>query len=80
LDPESAQVGIDGLGFTELQKEIFVRSIHKQQGMILVTGPTGSGKTITLYTALNELNDTEKNISTAEDPVEIYLPGINQVT
>ena len=65
--------------FDEEQKKLFVETIHKSQGMLLVTGPTGSGKTVTLYTALNLLNSTEKNVSTAEDPVEIYLPGINQV-
>ncbi|RMD71449.1 MAG: type IV-A pilus assembly ATPase PilB, partial [Gammaproteobacteria bacterium] len=79
LDPSSAQIGIDALGFEPDQKEIFLQYIHRPQGMILVTGPTGSGKTVTLYTALNILNTPEKNISTAEDPVEIYVNGINQV-
>ena len=79
LDPQTVNVGVDGLGFDEEQKKLFVETIHKSQGMLLVTGPTGSGKTVTLYTALNLLNSTEKNVSTAEDPVEIYLPGINQV-
>lgn len=79
LDPTTVQVGVDGLGFEEAQKSLFLETINKNQGMILVTGPTGSGKTVTLYTALNLLNSAEANISTAEDPVEIYLPGINQV-
>ncbi|RMD70095.1 MAG: type IV-A pilus assembly ATPase PilB, partial [Gammaproteobacteria bacterium] len=79
LDPSSAQIGIDALGFEPDQKETFLQYIHRPQGMILVTGPTGSGKTVTLYTALNILNTPEKNISTAEDPVEIYVNGINQV-
>lgn len=79
LDPASSQLGIDALGFIGKQQDDFEKAIHQHQGMILVTGPTGSGKTVTLYTALNELNTNEKNISTAEDPVEIYLPGINQV-
>lgn len=79
LDPTSAQIGIDKLGFELEQKERFLNAIHKPYGMILVTGPTGSGKTVTLYTALNLLNTPDKNISTAEDPVEITVPGINQV-
>ncbi|MFN3919624.1 MAG: type IV-A pilus assembly ATPase PilB [Methylohalobius sp.] len=79
LDPTSAQIGIDKLGFEPVQKERFLNAIHKPYGMILVTGPTGSGKTVTLYTALNILNTPDKNISTAEDPVEITVPGINQV-
>jgi type IV pilus assembly protein PilB len=79
LDPSSAQMGIDALGYEEHQKELFLNAIHKPQGMVLVTGPTGSGKTVSLYTALNILNTAEVNISTAEDPVEINLPGINQV-
>ncbi|GAB6066806.1 type IV-A pilus assembly ATPase PilB [Methylothermus subterraneus] len=79
LDPTSAQIGIDKLGFEPIQKERFLTAIHKPYGMILVTGPTGSGKTVTLYTALNLLNTPDKNISTAEDPVEITVPGINQV-
>ena len=79
LDPSSAQMGIDALGYEEHQKGLFLKAIHKPQGMVLVTGPTGSGKTVSLYTALNILNTAEVNISTAEDPVEINLPGINQV-
>jgi len=79
LDPSSAQMGIDALGYEPYQKELFLKAIHKPQGMVLVTGPTGSGKTVSLYTALNILNTAEVNISTAEDPVEINLPGINQV-
>jgi len=79
LDSSAAQVGIDALGFEEDQKELFLKAIHKPYGMILVTGPTGSGKTVSLYTALNILNRPEVNISTAEDPVEIQVEGINQV-
>ncbi len=79
LDPTSAQMGIDALGYEPNQKELFMNAIHKPQGMVLVTGPTGSGKTVSLYTALNILNTPEINISTAEDPVEINLAGINQV-
>ena len=79
LDPASAQMGIEALGYEEYQKELFLKAIHKPQGMVLVTGPTGSGKTVSLYTALNILNTAEVNISTAEDPVEINLTGINQV-
>ena len=79
LDPASARIGVDGLGFEAAQKDVFLAKIHKPQGMVLVTGPTGSGKTVTLYTALNILNTIERNISTVEDPVEINLPGINQV-
>lgn len=79
LDPGSAKLGIEALGFSPVQKAHFVKAIERPQGMILVTGPTGSGKTVTLYTALNILNTKEVNISTAEDPVEIKVPGINQV-
>ncbi|PUB86901.1 MAG: type IV-A pilus assembly ATPase PilB [gamma proteobacterium symbiont of Ctena orbiculata] len=79
LDPTSAQLGIEALGFEEEQRDIFLDAINKPYGMILVTGPTGSGKTVSLYTALNLLNKSEVNISTAEDPVEIQVPGINQV-
>lgn len=79
LDPGSTKLGVEALGFSPTQKEHFLRTINRPQGMILVTGPTGSGKTVTLYTALNILNTIEKNISTAEDPVEIKVPGINQV-
>ncbi|MDB6097185.1 MAG: type pilus assembly ATPase PilB [Francisellaceae bacterium] len=79
LDPSSTQLGIDGLGYEEFQKKIFLNAIHKPQGMVLVTGPTGSGKTVSLYTALHILNTIENNISTCEDPVEINLPGVNQV-
>lgn len=79
LDPSSAKLGIDALGYEATQKELFMKAIHKPQGMVLVTGPTGSGKTVSLYTALNILNTNEINISTCEDPVEINLPGINQV-
>ena len=79
LDPGIIQLGIETLGFNAHQKTAFIRAISRPQGMILVTGPTGSGKTVTLYTALNHLNTLEKNISTAEDPVEIKVSGINQV-
>ncbi|WP_432472383.1 type IV-A pilus assembly ATPase PilB [Amphritea sp. HPY] len=79
LDPTSAKMGIEALGYEDDQKEMFMQTLHKPQGMILVTGPTGSGKTVSLYTGLNILNTVERNISTAEDPVEINLEGINQV-
>ena len=79
LDPTSAQLGIEALGFEEEQRTAFLEAINKPYGMILVTGPTGSGKTVSLYTALNLLNKPEINISTAEDPVEIQVAGINQV-
>jgi type IV pilus assembly protein PilB len=78
LDPSSAQMGIDALGYEPEQKEMFMHALSQPQGMILVTGPTGSGKTVSLYTGLNILNEPERNISTAEDPVEINLDGINQ--
>lgn len=79
LDPSSAMLGIDALGYEPDQKELFLEALHKPQGMMLITGPTGSGKTVSLYTGLNILNTPETNISTAEDPVEINLEGINQV-
>ena len=79
LDPSSAKMGIEALGFETDQQELFLDCLHRPQGMILVTGPTGSGKTVTLYTGLNILNTQESNIATAEDPVEINLEGINQV-
>ncbi len=79
LDPTSADIGIEALGFEEEQRTAFMSAISKPYGMILVTGPTGSGKTVSLYTGLNMLNSPETNISTAEDPVEINVPGINQV-
>jgi type IV pilus assembly protein PilB len=79
LDSTAATLGVESLGFDEQQKAHFVRAISKPYGMVLVTGPTGSGKTVTLYTALNMLNKPEVNISTAEDPVEIQVAGINQV-
>ena len=79
LDPTSAQLGIDVLGYEEEQKQLYLDALEKPQGMILVTGPTGSGKTVSLYTGLNILNTEDRNISTAEDPAEINLPGINQV-
>jgi type IV pilus assembly protein PilB len=78
LDPSSAKMGIDALGYEEDQKAMYLEALHKPQGMFLVTGPTGSGKTVSLYTGLNILNTPELNISTAEDPVEINLEGINQ--
>ena len=79
LDPSSAQLGIDALGYEAFQKDLYMDALHKPYGMILVTGPTGSGKTVSLYTGLNILNTPERNISTAEDPAEINLPGVNQV-
>ncbi|WP_260294959.1 type IV-A pilus assembly ATPase PilB [Sedimenticola hydrogenitrophicus] len=79
LDPASAQLGIEALGFEPEQQRLFETAIKKPYGMILVTGPTGSGKTVSLYTALNMLNSEGVNISTAEDPVEIQVAGINQV-
>lgn len=79
LDPSSAKMGIDALGYEDFQKDLFMEALHQPQGMILVTGPTGSGKTVSLYTGLNILNTAERNIATAEDPVEINLEGINQV-
>lgn len=79
LDPTSAQMGIDALGYEDDQKELYMNALKQPQGMILVTGPTGSGKTVSLYTGLNILNTADVNISTAEDPVEINLEGINQV-
>ena len=79
LDPNSAKLGVDALGFEPEQKELFMHALYKPYGMLLVTGPTGSGKTVTLYTGVNILNQADVNISTAEDPVEINLPGVNQV-
>ncbi len=78
LDPSSAKMGIDALGYEDDQKELYMEALYKPQGMFLVTGPTGSGKTVSLYTGINILNTPELNISTAEDPVEINLEGINQ--
>ena len=79
LDPASAKMGIDALGYDEHQKALYLKHLNKPYGMILVTGPTGSGKTVSLYTGLNILNTVDRNISTAEDPAEINLPGVNQV-
>ena len=79
LDSSAASLDIDKLGYTEQQKKQYMNALSKPQGMILITGPTGSGKTVSLYTGLNILNSVERNISTAEDPVEINLTGINQV-
>ena len=79
LDPSSAKLGIDALGYDPRQKELLLEAIHRPYGMVLVTGPTGSGKTVSLYTCLNILNSPTTNIATAEDPAEINLPGINQV-
>jgi type IV pilus assembly protein PilB len=79
LDPTSATLGVEKLGFEENQKQQFMEAIKRPYGMILVTGPTGSGKTVTLYTGLNLVNTPDTNISTAEDPVEINVAGINQV-
>ena len=79
LDPSSAQLGIDALGYEPEQKQLYMDALANPYGMILVTGPTGSGKTVSLYTGLNILNTEDTNISTAEDPAEINLEGINQV-
>ena len=79
LDSSSAQLGVDVLGFEEDQKKLYMDAIKKPYGMVLVTGPTGSGKTVSLYTGLNVLNTPDVNISTCEDPVEINMMGINQV-
>ncbi len=78
LDPSSAKMGIDALGYEDDQKKLYMEALYRPQGMFLVTGPTGSGKTVSLYTGLNILNTAKLNISTAEDPVEINLEGINQ--
>jgi len=79
LDGGAAQIGVDALGFEPEQKKLFIEAINKPYGMVLVTGPTGSGKTVSLYTGLNMLNSPDRNISTCEDPVEINLMGVNQV-
>jgi type IV pilus assembly protein PilB len=79
LDSSSAMLGIDALGYEPDQRELLLSAIHRPYGMVLVTGPTGSGKTVSLYTCLNILNQPGTNISTAEDPAEINLPGVNQV-
>jgi type IV pilus assembly protein PilB len=79
LDASTAMMGIDALGYEGFQKELYLKTLSKPQGMILVTGPTGSGKTVSLYTGLAILNVEDTNISTAEDPAEIVLPGVNQV-
>jgi type IV pilus assembly protein PilB len=79
LDPSSTRIGIDALGYEENQKQLYLKHLNKPYGMILVTGPTGSGKTVSLYTGLNILNTVDRNISTAEDPAEINIRGINQV-
>jgi type IV pilus assembly protein PilB len=79
LDASSAMMGIDALGYEPFQRELYLKTLARPQGMILVTGPTGSGKTVSLYTGLSILNTEDTNISTAEDPAEIVLPGVNQV-
>lgn len=79
LDPNATPLDLDSLGMEAAQRELYLTAVHKPQGIILVTGPTGGGKTVTLYTALNLLNSVQKNICTVEDPIEIYLPGTNQV-
>lgn len=79
LDSAAAQLGIEVLGYEDDQKALYLEALHKPQGMVLVTGPTGSGKTVSLYTGVNIINTVEANISTAEDPVEINLEGVNQV-
>ncbi len=79
LDPSSAKLGIDALGYEKIEKDRLLAAVERPYGMVLVTGPTGSGKTVSLYTCLNLLNKPGVNISTAEDPCEINLPGVNQV-
>jgi type IV pilus assembly protein PilB len=79
LDPSATTVGVENLGFEPEQRDLYMDAIARPDGMILVTGPTGSGKTVTLYTALRMLNSEQKNVSTVEDPVEINLTGVNQV-
>jgi type IV pilus assembly protein PilB len=79
LDPTAAKLGIDVLGYEDFQRKLYLDALAKPYGMILVTGPTGSGKTVSLYTGINILNTEDRNISTCEDPVEINVPGINQV-
>ncbi len=79
LDPSSAKLGIDALGYEDFQKKLYLENLDKPYGMILITGPTGSGKTVSLYTGINILNTEDRNICTAEDPAEIQLPGVNQV-
>ena len=80
LDPSSAKLGIDALGYEDHQKQLYQKHLSKPYGMILVTGPTGSGKTVSLYTGLNILNTEDRNISTAEDPAEINLPDLLDTT
>ena len=79
LDPTAAKLGIEVLGYEDFQRKLYLDALAKPYGMILVTGPTGSGKTVSLYTGINLLNTEDRNISTCEDPVEINVPGINQV-
>src|SRR5690348_6732306 len=79
LDSSSAKLGIDVLGYEDFQKKLYLENLEKPYGMILITGPTGSGKTVSLYTGINILNTEDRNICTAEDPAEIQLPGVNQV-
>ena len=79
LNPAMEQLNLETLGFTEEQKQHYLEALNRQQGLILVTGPTGSGKSLSLYAGLNLLNTRERNIATAEDPLEIHLQGINQV-
>ena len=79
LDPSSAKLGIEALGYEKIEKDRLLKAIARPYGMVLVTGPTGSGKTVSLYTCLNILNQPGVNISTVEDPAEINLPGVNQV-
>ncbi len=79
LDASSAKLGIDALGYEPEQKALYMEALEKPQGLVLITGPTGSGKTVSLYTGINILNQPDTNISTAEDPVEINLEGVNQV-
>ncbi|OGT44011.1 MAG: hypothetical protein A3F13_04620 [Gammaproteobacteria bacterium RIFCSPHIGHO2_12_FULL_40_19] len=79
LDPDAIPLDISSLGMEDFQRDLYLKAIYEPQGIILVTGPTGSGKTVTLYTALKLLNSIQKNICTVEDPIEIYMSGVNQV-
>ncbi len=79
LDPDAIPLDINALGMEEAQQNLYLKAVHEPQGIILVTGPTGSGKTVTLYTAIKLLNSIQENICTIEDPIEIYMPGVNQV-
>lgn len=79
LDPGNTKLNLEKLGFSDEQKQHYLDALHRQQGLILVTGPTGSGKSLSLYAGLSLLNTQVRNIATVEDPVEIHLEGVNQV-